>query len=98
GDNEIIKSYITDKDKYLQLFSTKSKINGESSPGYFSIEKIAISAIKKLVSHPYIIICLRNPIYRSYSAYMHKCRDNHETLNLKEILNQDVEHIRLKQN
>lgn len=97
GDNDIISSYISDEEQYLRLF-TDTPINGESSPGYFSLERISVPEIKELIKEPYIIISLRNPIARTYSAYMHKCRDNRENLDLESILGNQIEKSRIQNN
>jgi hypothetical protein len=97
GDMKIISSYITNCKEYLTLFDD-NKINGETSPGYFSLPQFSIAEIKNFSKDPNIIICLRNPVQRTYSAYMHKCRDGHENVKLETILQENLEEKRIMEN
>ncbi|MBO8151777.1 MAG: sulfotransferase [Candidatus Marinimicrobia bacterium] len=66
-ESRVVKSY----DDYLNIFSAESKdvLCGESSTDnlYFHIEVILL--IKKIIGEPKIIIILRNPVDRAFSAY-----------------------------
>lgn len=63
-------------DEYESYFShaTKEKAVGEASPMYL-YNKIASVRIKSLIPQCKIIVILRNPIDRAYSAYLHAVRD-----------------------
>ena len=98
GDNEIIQNYINDENAYRDLFIKQTKINGETSPGYFSLPDYSIKNIKKHCNSPKIIICLRNPIERTYSAYMHKRRNRLEKNEFIDILKNNLEQKRIKEN
>jgi hypothetical protein len=96
GDNEIIQNYINDENAYNDLFIKQAKINGETSPGYFSLPDYSIKNIKNHCKSPKIIICLRNPIDRTYSAYMHKRRNGLEKKEFNDILRNELEQKRIK--
>lgn len=95
GDNEIINNYINDENEYKELFIKIGKINGETSPGYFSLPDYSIKNINYYCESPKIIICLRNPIDRTYSAYMHKRRSGLEKKEFNDILRNELEQKRI---
>lgn len=77
-DNKIIKS----KKAYYQLFQKfkNYKCIGEASSDYFYYHEHTIPLIKKELGDIKIIICIRNPIDRSFSAYNNLIRDSRERL------------------
>lgn len=82
GDSSVDKYAIKDWDSYLECFSTLSNYKkvGEVSPDYlFYHEKTAPFIKEKLGDIP-IIIILRNPVKRAFSAYSYLRRDNREIL------------------
>ena len=58
-------------------------------PSLSKNEKGVADYIKKFLGDVKIIIILRNPIERAFSAYMHLVRDNREFLTLEEALDQE---------
>ncbi len=69
------------KKEYLNLFSKaqNEKMVGEKSPSYLRSKKAA-SEIKKFSPHAKIIIQIRNPGDRAYSAYSYLIRKNREDI------------------
>lgn len=81
GDRAVLKNVIKSYDSYLKLFKA-GKLNdimGESSADYLYYYNEVGPLIKKYLNNPKIIILLRNPIDRAFSAYTHLIRDNRET-------------------
>ena len=86
-------------EEYRQLFnkSIKSKAIGEASVFYLYFYNEAIKNIKfRLGNEVKIIILLRNPIYRAYSAFLHVSRGKQENYSFEEALS--LEESRLKDN
>lgn len=82
---------------YLKLFENvqKEKAIGESSATYLYYYKTAITSIRKYLGDTKIIISLRNPIDRAFSAYLHLWRDNHENISFEEALKEENKRKRL---
>ncbi len=81
GDmNGIHRTSITDQEKYLSFFQDAWGVPsvGEASPLYLYSEK-APKLIYDLIPNMKIIVMLRNPIQRAFSAYSHLRRDQRET-------------------
>jgi len=76
---------------YLKLFENvqKEKAIGESTTAYLYYYKIAIKLMKKYLEDIKIIISLRNPIDRAFSAYLHLRRNNGENLSFEEALQKE---------
>lgn len=100
GDDLIEKHLITKSfEDYKTLFSgiTTEKKCGESSAETLYYYEKSIPKIKQyFVDEPKIIVILRNPVERAYSAYTHLIRDLRENLNFKDAL--DAEEQRIKNN
>ena len=81
--------------EYESLFDgvTNEVAIGEASTEYLLFEKSA-ARIKAMIPDAKIIIVLRNPIDRAFSAYCYHLRDGRETLSFKESL--EHEPIRAK--
>ncbi len=80
GDmNGIHRTSVTNKTEYLSFFmeSNNKQIKGEVSPLYL-YSKLAAKNIKKYIPNVKIIVCLRNPIDRAFSAFSHLTRDHRE--------------------
>lgn len=62
---------------YLEEFTTagNKKAVGEASPQYLYNYSTTIPVIKKYIGDPRIIIILRDPVERAYSAYKHTIKD-----------------------
>ena len=73
---------------YLALFEPagEEKTIGEASPQYLYYHHRVIPAIKARLGDVKIIIVLRNPVDRAFSAYQHLVRDRFETLSFREAL------------
>ena len=97
GDNSVDKYAIRDKNKYYDLFSNfNSKYTAEASPDYlYYSDRVAKKIYNELGDIPLIII-LRNPILRAFSAYSYLKRDNREKYSFKEAL--DLESKRISMN
>jgi len=91
-ESRVVKSY----DDYLNIFSAESKdvLCGESSTDnlYFHIEVIPL--IKKIIGEPKIIIILRNPVDRAFSAYTHLVREGRENETFERALELEDERIK----
>lgn len=83
---------------YLNLFKNakKEKAIGEASVPYLYHYEMAIPQIKKYLGDVKIIIILRNPVDRAFSAYTYLLRDQEEVLSLDRCL--DIEDKRKKEN
>lgn len=95
GDITVDKKIIKDEKNYDKLFSELNnfKCIGDASSDYFYYHKNVIPHIKKKLGDVKIIICLRNPVDRSFSAYNNLIRDSRETLSFADALNQEEDRI-----
>lgn len=87
GDDRLNRRVCRDEGQYEQLFvraSDKPAV-GESSAFYLCYPHAA-ERIARACSDPKIIILLRNPVDRAYSAYMYLVRDGRETLSFEDAL------------
>ncbi|RIV17755.1 sulfotransferase [Alicyclobacillaceae bacterium I2511] len=84
GMNEYTLRTWTD---YLKLFdaSHTEKVVGESSVFYLYYPGTAKRIVNRLPDAK-VLILLRNPVHRAYSAYMHLIRDGRETLSFAAAL------------
>lgn len=90
GDFSIDQAAIRSKEEYLNLFNDiKNKRVGEASPDYLFYYDKAIPEIKNLLGDIPIIIILRNPVHRAFSAYSYLKRDSREDLSFTEGLAQE---------
>ena len=76
---------------YLKLFEKvqDEKAIGESSVTYLYYYEKATKLIKEYLGNIKIIISLRNPADRAFSAYLHLRRDNEENMIFKDALEQE---------
>ena len=98
GDETVDAKIIKDKKKYFELFEGLGgkKAIGEASSDYFYYNQHTISSIKETLGDVKIILCFRNPIERTYSAFSNLIRDSRENLTFEEALK--AEDDRIKQN
>lgn len=98
GDPSVDKYTISNWQEYLSLFEglDNHKMIGEASPNYLYYHQKTAPFIKSILGDVPIIIILRNPVYRAYSAYSYLRRDSREKLTFREALQE--EEFRLKQN
>lgn len=84
-------------DHYLELFknATDEKIIGEASTDYLYFYQVA-DDIKAMNPDAKIVISLRNPIDRAFSAYYHQVSKDRETLSFENALK--AEEGRIKDN
>src|SRR5699024_2758818 len=91
GDDISDRECIYDADVYFNLFRNRTeKIIGEASVDYLYYYKTA-DQISELNPQSKIIICLRNPIDRAFSAYWHLINDGREKLSFEEALEKEKE-------
>lgn len=96
-DFEVENWYVKNYDEYLALFENASaKAIGEASADTIYFHRETVPVIKQYLGDPKIIILLRNPVARSYSAYQHLLRDNREHLSFEAGLK--AESMRIQQN
>jgi hypothetical protein len=89
GDDK--KKYYQDFDDYCRLFEQagKSKAIGEASTENLYHSEKAIPYIQQYLGNPKIIISLRNPVERAFSAYTYLLSENREFLSFEEGLEQE---------
>ncbi len=80
---------------YCELFrgAGDKKAIGEASADTLYYYRRTIPLIKEILGDPRVIILLRNPVDRAYSAYMHLVRDNREFLSFEDGLKKEEERI-----
>jgi Sulfotransferase family len=89
GDDE--KKYYSDRDDYGRLFERAGNcraVGEASSENLYHAEKV-IPHIQKHLGNPRIIISLRNPVDRAFSAYTFLISENREFLSFEEGLAQE---------
>jgi len=98
GDDLTYELMIKNQTDYSRLFSGKSstQICGEASVDYLYYSKDVIPLIKENIGLPKIIIVLRDPTMRAFSAYKHLIRDVRENETFEEGLK--LEDHRIKSN
>ena len=96
GDFSVDDKIIRCEKKYDNLFSDLDSANciGEASSDYFYFYKNTIPQIKKKFGDIKIIICLRNPVERAFSAYNNLIRDSREKLTFYEGLLKENDRIK----
>ena len=97
GDISVDKHAIRSLEEYKRLFSSiENKRVGEASPDTIYFHNTTTHQIKKDLGDIPIIIMLREPVKRAFSAFMYLKRDSRENLNFREGLFAETE--RLKNN
>ena len=99
GDYFVDKQTIRSYKNYNKLFSglNLNKCIGEASSDYFYFHKHTISKLKQAFGKELkIIICIRNPVERAFSAYNNLIRDSREDLSFENAL--EAEHHRINEN
>ncbi len=88
GDELVKKGIIKRIAEYAALFtgSENATAIGEASADTLYYYEKSVSIIKSYLGVPKILIILRNPIERAYSAYTHLIRDDREPLDFMEAL------------
>jgi len=85
------KIYVSNFTDYCSLFEDSAGYGaiGEASPENLYFHEKAIGYITHFLGSPKIIMILRDPTERAFSAYMFLMRDNREYLSFEEALNQE---------
>ena len=87
GDNTVWRNVITEEKEYFDLFSRiETSAIGEASSNYFYYHRHVIPLVKEKLGDVKIIICLRNPYDRAFSAYQNLVRDGREDLEFHDAL------------
>ncbi|MGD0020738.1 MAG: sulfotransferase [Smithellaceae bacterium] len=91
GDGLLASQAVKTFDAYYRLFekSVGKKAVGEASVETIFLYQETIPAIQHHLGDPRIIIILRNPVERAYSAYNFLVRDGWEELSFKDALKQE---------
>lgn len=88
GDHNVDSIMVRDFGVYERLFDGLEKYRwvGEASSDYLFHHAHSVPAIRQTLGDVPIIICLRNPVDRAFSAYGNLVRDQRETLSFEEAL------------
>ncbi len=91
GDKTVDAAVIKDYEKYISLFSKLDmyKMIGEASSDYVFYHQYTVPEVQKSLGDIPIIISIRNPIDRAFSAYKNMIRDGREPLNFLDALNEE---------
>jgi len=94
-DSEVDEAIIKTRDDYMALFQDagNERIVGEASADYLYFYEIVIPLIGEMNPGAKILILLRNPVDRAFSAYRHMLRDERETLSFEEALDREPERM-----
>jgi len=92
GDEGMNGMVIRDKEQYVQIFAKVAgeKAIGETSAFYLCLPGTA-ERIAQAAAEAKVIVLLREPADRAYSAYMLLVRDGRESLSFEEGLSQEAE-------
>jgi hypothetical protein len=96
GDHKVESWYVKKYEDYVKLFEGAENYPavGESSADTLYFYKKSIPVIKQYLGDPKIIIMLRNPVKRAFSAYQHLVRDLREDLSFEEGLKEEPNRIK----
>ena len=96
GDSNVDSSIIRNWDDYIELFKDAGheKVIGEASADYLYFNKTVIPLIYKISPDAKILIILRNPTDRAFSAYRHMLKDKRESLSFEEAIKAEVKRKR----
>jgi hypothetical protein len=88
GDNTVDQAVVRDFASYQKLFNglERYKRVGEASSDYLFNYRHSAQAIRRTLNDIPIILCLRNPVDRAYSAYNNLVRDQREKLEFADAL------------
>ena len=90
GDDGLNHTIVTKEAHYRELFRSAKpgQLLGEASAFYLYYPHTA-AALRRAMPNGKIIVILRNPVERAFSAYMHLRRDGRETLSFGAALDQE---------
>jgi len=88
GDDAVDCTIIKSMDEYLELFrdAVNQEYLCEASADYLYFHDVVAPSLKNFNPDAKIIILLRNPIDRAFSAYKHMVRDGRETLTFENAI------------
>jgi hypothetical protein len=88
GDRSVDRKVVRSFDEYQSLFSrcAGSTMIGEASSDYLYYANKTAPAIRKSLGDIHIILIIRDPAERAFSAYANMLRDSRETLSFRESL------------
>lgn len=91
--NKLESWYVKDYDQYLNLFKDvkNEKAIGEASVDNLFFHRQSIPLIKQYLGNPKIIIILRHPVKRAFSAYSHMIRDERESFSFEKAITLEEE-------
>ncbi|MFD1678000.1 sulfotransferase family protein [Alicyclobacillus fodiniaquatilis] len=92
GDEGFSDQTIRTRQRYLNLFRgvKNERVIGEASVYYLVYPNVA-QRIKDFNPNAKMIVILRNPVERAFSAYMHTIRDNRESLSFEKALQMEAQ-------
>lgn len=95
GDQHVDKLMIRDFQHYEALFSAcaDSRMIGEASSDYLYFHQHSAAEMRRVLGDVPIILCLRDPVERAWSAYHNLSRDQRETLPFKQALAAEQERM-----
>jgi hypothetical protein len=96
GDKKVDDGIVKSREEYLNLFNDAGdeKVIGESSADYLYFHDTVIPLIKTICPRAKILIMLRNPVDRAYSAYRHMIMDEREDLSFEKALGSEDKRMR----
>lgn len=96
GDHKVEAWYVKKYEDYVKLFEEAGdrRAIGESSADTLYFHRGTIPVIKQYLGDPKIIIMLRNPVKRAFSAYQHLVRDLREDLSFEDGLREEPNRIK----
>jgi hypothetical protein len=95
GDRNVDRLMVRDFKAYERLFEGcgSSPRIGEASSDYLYFHRHSAAAMKKALGDVPIILCLRDPVERAWSAYNNLVRDQRETLPFPEALAAETQRL-----
>ncbi len=93
-DRQVENWYVKDFDSYKELFAKATeKAIGEASADTLYFHEGTIPVIKQYLGDPHILIIIRDPVKRAFSAYQHMVRDEREMGTFEEGLEGENQRI-----
>ncbi|MDQ6981828.1 MAG: sulfotransferase [Mariprofundus sp.] len=95
GDHTVDKVMVQNLEHYQQLFQGLGSFKriGEASSDYLYFHRHSAARMRRVLGDVPIILCLRNPVDRAYSAYNNLVRDQRETLDFAKALAAEEERL-----
>lgn len=84
-------------EEYAALFAgvTNETAIGEASPGYLE-SPVAVKNIKALIPDAKLIVSLRNPVHRHYSAYLMSVRQGRESRPMIQAIRENYDLLKIR--